>query len=64
MAGVCVCVCVCVYVTVCVCVFILFHLLVSSGGTTSVTSVRSSDQQSFVVTISWMVSAKFLVPYF
>ena len=39
---------------VCVCVsgFILFHLLVSSGCTTSVTYVRSSDQQSFVVSIS------------
>ena len=36
----------------CVCVFILFHLLVSSGYTTSVTYVRSSDQWSFVVSIS------------
>ena len=42
------CVCVCV----CVSGFILFHLLVSSGCTTSVTYVRSSDQQSFVVSIS------------
>ena len=31
---------------VCVCVFILFHLLVSSGCTTSVTYVRCSDQRS------------------
>ena len=42
-AGVCVC--------VCVCLFILFHLLVSSGFTTSVTYVRCSDQRSFVVSI-------------
>ena len=45
-SGVCVCVC------VCLCVFMLFHLLVSSDSTTFVTSVRSSDQQSFVVSIS------------
>ena len=36
-----------------VCVFILFHLLVSSGCTTSETYVRRSDQRSFVVSISW-----------
>ena len=36
----------------CVCVFILFHLLVSSDCTTSETYVRSSDQRSFVVSIS------------
>ena len=47
-----------------VCVCILFHLLVSSGCTTSVTYVRSSDQGSFVVSISWMLSAKFLHIYF
>ena len=47
-SGVCVCVCVCV----CLCVFMLFHLLVSSDSTTFVTYVRSSDQQSFVVSIS------------
>ena len=41
------------------CVCILFHLLVSSGCTTSVTYVRSSDQRSFVVSISG-ASAKFL----
>ena len=41
------------YVCVCACVraFILFHLLVSSGCTTSVTYVRSSHQRSFVVNI-------------
>ena len=41
------------YVCVCACVraFILFHLLVSSGCTTSVTYVRSSYQRSFVVNI-------------
>ena len=44
--------CVCVCVCVCLSVFILFHLLVSSDSTTSVTYVRSSDQQSFVVSIS------------
>ena len=33
-------------------VFILFHLLVSSGCTTSVTYVRYSDQGSFVVSIT------------
>ena len=52
---VCVCVCVCVggWVGGCVClVFILFHLLVSFGCTTSVTYVRSSDQRSFVESIS------------
>ena len=38
--------------SVCVCEFILFHLLVSSGCTTSLTYVRSSDQRSFVVSIS------------
>ena len=43
----------------CVCVFILFHLLVSSGCTTSLTYVRSSDQRSFVVSIL-LASAKFL----
>ena len=48
----CVCVCVCVYVCVCVCVFIIFHLLVSTGCTTYVTYVRSSDQRSFVLSIS------------
>ena len=31
--------------------FILIYLLVSSGCTTSVTYVRGSDQQSFVVSI-------------
>ena len=36
---------------VCMCVFTLFHLLVSSGGTASVTHVRWLDQQSFVVSI-------------
>ena len=45
------CVCVCV----CVCVFMLFHLLVSSGCTTSVIYVRSSDQRSFVVSIFWVL---------
>ena len=40
-------------VCVCVCVFMLFHLLVSSGCTTSVIYVRSSDQRSFVVSIFW-----------
>ena len=51
---VCVCVCVCVYVCVCMCVFvfILFHLLVSSGCTTSMTYLRCSDQRSFVVSIT------------
>ena len=47
-----VCVHVCVRARVCVCVFILFHLLVSSGCTTSVTYVRYSDQRSFVVSIT------------
>ena len=56
---VCVCVCVCVRV----CVFILFHLLVSSGYTTSLTYVRSSDQRSFVLSIL-LASAKFLHLYF
>ena len=46
--------CVCVCVRVCVCVFMLFHLLVSSGCTTSVIYVRSSDQPSFVVSIFWV----------
>ena len=49
-------VCVCV----CVCVFILFHLLVSSGCTTSVTYARSLGHRSFVVSISrgfWQVSS-------
>ena len=41
------CVCACVYV----CFFILFHLLVSSGCTMSVTYMRCLDQQSFVVSI-------------
>ena len=50
LLNVCVCVCVCVYVRARV--FIPFHLLVSSGCTTSVTYVRSSDQRSFVVSIS------------
>ena len=49
---VCVCMCVCVCVRACVCVFILFHLLVSSGCTTSVTYVRCSDQRSFAVSIT------------
>ena len=40
--------CVCVFV----CVFILFHLLISFGCTTSVTYVRSSDQRSLLVSIS------------
>ena len=40
-------VCVCV----CVCVITFFHLLVSSGCTTSLTYVRWSDQRSFVVSI-------------
>ena len=35
-----------------VCMFMLFHLLISSGCTTSVIYVRSSDQRSFVVSIS------------
>ena len=48
---------------VCVCVFILFHLLVSFGCTTSLTYVRSSDQQSFVVSILG-ASTKFLHLYF
>ena len=39
----------------CVCVFMLFHLLVSSGCTTSVIYVRSSDQRSFVVSIFWVL---------
>ena len=38
-----------------VCVFMLFHLLVSSGCTTSVIYVRSSDQRSFVVSIFWVL---------
>ena len=46
--GVRVCVCVCV----CVCVFMLFHLLLSSVCTTSLAYVRSSNQRSFVVSIS------------
>ena len=33
------------------CVCILFHLLVSSGCTTSVTYMRCSDQRSFIVSI-------------
>ena len=37
---------------VCVCVFILFQLSVSSSCTTFVTYVRSSDQRSFVESIS------------
>ena len=41
------CLCACVYV----CVFILFHLLVSSGYTMSVTYMRCFVQQSFVVSI-------------
>ena len=44
-------VCVCVCVCVCMCVFVLFHVSVSSGCTTSITYVRCSDQQSFVVSI-------------
>ena len=40
--------CVCTCVCACVCVFILFHLLASSGSTTSGTYVRGSDQRSFV----------------
>ena len=47
------------WMLVTVCVFILFHLLVSSGCTTSLTYVRSSDQRSFVVSIL-LASAKFL----
>ena len=39
----------------CVCVFMLFHLLVSSGCTTSVIYVRSSDQRSFVLSIFWVL---------
>ena len=42
-------------VCVCVCVFMFFHLLVSSSGTTSVIYLRSSDQQSFVVSIFWVL---------
>ena len=38
-----------------VCVFILFHLLVSSGCTTPVIYVRSSDQRSFVASIFWVL---------
>ena len=38
-----------------VCVFMLFHLLVSFGCTTSVIYVRSSDQRSFVVSIFWVL---------
>ena len=57
------CLDVCVCVCVCVCVFILLHLLVSSGCTTSLTYVRSSDQRSFVVSIL-LASAKFLHLYF
>ena len=60
---VCVCVFVCVFVCVCVCMFILFHLLVSSGCTTSLTYMRYSDQRSFVVSILG-ASAKFLHLYF
>ena len=37
--------------SVCVCVFMLFHLLVFYGCTTSVIYVRSSDQRSYVVNI-------------
>ena len=51
------------WMLVTVCVFILFHLLVSSGCTTSLTYVRSSDQRSFVVSIL-LASAKFLHLYF
>ena len=47
-------------VCVCMCVFIFFQLVVSSGCTTSVTYVRGSDQRSFAVSISWVLSAKFL----
>ena len=57
-------VCVCARACVCVCVFILLHLLVSSGCTTSVTYVRSSDQRSFVVSISWVLSANSVHVYF
>ena len=39
----------------CVCVFMLFHLLVSFGCTTSVIYVRSSDQRSFDVSIFWVL---------
>ena len=38
----------------CVLVFMLFHLLVSYGCTTSVIYMRSSDQWSFVVSIFWV----------
>ena len=44
-----------IYYLSCVCVFMLFHLLVSSGCTTSVIYVRSSDQRSFVVSIFWVL---------
>ena len=47
---------------ICVCVFILFYLLASSGCTTSVTYVRSSDQRFFIVFLG--ASAKFLHLYF
>ena len=36
-------------------VFMLFQVLVSSGCTTSVIYVRSSDQRSFVVSIFWVL---------
>ena len=35
-------------------VFMLFHVLVSSGCTTSVIYVRSSDQRSFVASSLWV----------
>ena len=44
-----------------VCVFILFHLLVSSGCTTSVIYVRSSDQRSFVASIFWVLLPSFFI---
>ena len=47
--------CVCDSRSLCVCVFMLFHVLVSSGFTTSVIYVRCSDQRSFVVSISWVL---------
>ena len=44
-----------------VCMFMLFHLLVSSGCTTSVIYVRSSDQRSFVVSIFWLLLPSFFI---
>ena len=39
----------------------LFHLLVSSGCTTSVIYVRSSDQRSFVVSVFWVLLPSFFI---